>query len=401
MREPRARRRGLSDRAIALLPRKTKRYVVADPEMRGHYIRVPPQGPAVFAAVVRDPYGRQTWATIGTAAELTIEQARERAREALRRIKEGKPAFEPPKPRPESVAIVAENWLRRHVERNGMRTAPELRRHVEKYILPYWADRTFIDIKRADIATLLDVIEDRNGPAMADAILNTLRSIGSWLQARDDTYAPPFVKGMGRVPKDQRARARILTDDELRSVWQAAGDAGKFGAFVKLLLLTAQRKQKVATLRWSDIAGDVWTIAAEPGEKNNAGRLLLPPVALKIIHAQPRFVSNPYVFAAGRGNGHYHFAAALKTQFDAASGVTGWRLHDCRRSARSLMSRAGVLSEHAERVLGHSFRGVEKIYNRHSFDAEKADALRKLAALIEHIVTPPVGNIVAMREAVS
>jgi hypothetical protein len=253
MGELRARRRGLSDKAIALLPRKAARYVTADPEMRGHYVRVPPQGPMVFAAVARDPYGRQVWATLGTTAELTVNQARDRARGALRRIKEGKPAFDPPKPRPESVAVVAENWLRRHVERNNMRTAPELRRHVEKYILPYWANRTFIDVKRADIAMLLDVIEDKHGPAMADAVLNTLRSIASWAQTRDDSYVPPFVKGMQRTPKEQRARARILTDDELRSVWQAAGDTGKFGAFVRLLLLTGQRKTKVATLRWDDI----------------------------------------------------------------------------------------------------------------------------------------------------
>jgi integrase len=149
------------------------------------------------------------------------------------------------------------------------------------------------------------------------------------------------------------------------------------------------------------LAGDVWTIAAEPGEKNNAGRLQLPRIALEIIHAQPRFSSNAFVFPAGRGHGHYHFAAALKTKFDASSGVTGWRLHDLRRTARSLMSRAGVLSEHAERVLGHSIGGVEAIYNRHSYDAEKGDALRKLAALIERIVTPLADNIVSMREAMS
>jgi hypothetical protein len=69
------RRRGLTDKMIAALRRKPKRYIVSDPEMRGHYVRVPSQGPVVFAAVARDPFGNQKWATIGTAAELKMDQS--------------------------------------------------------------------------------------------------------------------------------------------------------------------------------------------------------------------------------------------------------------------------------------------------------------------------------------
>jgi integrase len=398
---PPTRRRGLTDKMLAAKKREAKRYIEADPELRGHYIRVPPDGPIVFTAVARSPLGKQIWASLGTAAELKIDQARERAREAIRRIKAGKPAIEPPKPKPESVALIAGNWLTRHVEKNKHRTAPELRRVVEKYVLPYWADRTFTDIRRSDIAALLDVIEDKHGPAMADAVLTVLRSIATWVQSRDDTYVPPFAKGMRRVPKEVHRRSRVLNDDELRAVWRAAGD-DRFGALVKLLLLSAQRKEKTLTLRWDDISADgVWTIRTEPREKGNAGKLQLPKVALDTIQAQPRFVSNPFVFAASRGAGPWRLTNWPKRRFDAKSGVTNWRLHDLRRTARSLMSRAGVQSEHAERTLGHSIRGVEGVYNRYSYDAEKADALRKLAALIERIVNPPPENVVALHEAVS
>src|SRR5208282_1433631 len=102
-------------------------------------------------------------------------------------------------------------------------------RIVEKYILPYWAKRDFVEIKRSDIAMLLDVIEDKHGPSMADTVLTTLRSIASWVQSRDDSYTPPFARGMRRVPKQVRQRSRILNDDELRKVWQAAGEADLFG----------------------------------------------------------------------------------------------------------------------------------------------------------------------------
>jgi integrase len=369
----------LTDKMIATLRRKPKRYVISDPEMRGHYLRVPPQGPVVFAAVARDPYGKQVWATLGTAAELTIDQSRGRAREVIRRIKAGEPAFEPPKPKPESVAMVAGNWLRRHVEKNKLRTADEIQRVIDRYILPYWADRNFVELRRSDIAALLDVIEDKHGARTADVVLAILHSIASWVQSRDDSYTPPFARGMKRVSKKQRERSRALNDDELRRVWEAAGKIERIGPLARLLLLTAQRREKLLTLRWDDIdAKGVWTIRTEEREKGNAGALQLPKIALDIIQAQPRFVGNPYVFA-GRGSRPWLVASKLKHQLDVQSGVTGWRLHDLRRTARSLMSRAGVLSEHGERVLGHAIGGVEGIYDRHSYDAEKADALRKLA----------------------
>jgi integrase len=82
-------------------------------------------------------------------------------------------------------------------------------------------------------------------------------------------------------------------------------------------------------------------------------------------------------------------------------GVRGWSLHDLRRTARSLMSRAKVPSDIAERVLGHARRGVEGIYDRHAYLDEKADALRRLAAVIEAIVRPPTGNVVPLREGVA
>jgi integrase len=145
----------------------------------------------------------------------------------------------------------------------------------------------------------------------------------------------------------------------------------------------------------------VWTIPSEKREKGNAGTLQLPKLVLDLIAAQPRIANNPHVFA-GRGDGPRSFEHRHKLAFDALSGVSGWRLHDLRRAARSLMSRAGVLNNHAELVLGHARPGVEGTYDLHRYDAEKADALRKLTALIERIVHGPAGNnVVPLHEALS
>ncbi|MGA8436164.1 MAG: integrase, partial [Methyloceanibacter sp.] len=111
--------------------------------------------------------------------------------------------------------------------------------------------------------------------------------------------------------------------------------------------------------------------------------------------AQLRFASNPYVLT-GRGGGHFNAFSEGKKAFDAKVPIPRWTIHDLRRTSRSLMSRAGVRPDIAERVLGHAIRGVEGVYDRHWYREEKADALRRLAALIDTIISPPVGNVVSM-----
>src|SRR5262249_37095253 len=149
-------------------------------------------------------------------------------------------------------------------------------------------------------------------------------------------------------------------------------------------------------MRWQDISPDgTWTIPVEAREKGTAGELALPPAALDIIRAQPHLGENPYVLA-GRGNGHINGYSKAKRQFDAKlPDMAQWQMHDLRRTARSLLSRAGVSSEHAERVMGHAIGGVEGVYDRHSYRDEKADALARLAALIDGIVNPRA-NVVPM-----
>jgi integrase len=199
---------------------------------------------------------------------------------------------------------------------------------------------------------------------------------------------------MRRSNPKERSRDRILNDDELRAVWKQAN--GSFGAFVRLLLLTGQRREKVAAMRWQDIGIDgTWSIPAEDREKGNANRLALPEVALDIIKAQPRFASNPHVFA-GRCDSHFSGYSKSKAAFDAKVPIAPWKLHDLRRTARSLMARAGVRPDIAERVLGHVIRGVEGIYDRHSYREEKAQALRALAGLVLNIVDP-TDNVLALR----
>jgi integrase len=377
-----------TDASVARLRPAAKRYAVPDAQQPGHYVRVTPNGERVYYAAVKNPSHKMVWHRVGSAPAMKVDEAREEARKAIKRIKEGLPPVEPKK---ESFGTVSEQWMKRHVGTKGLRSAAEYRRILDRYILPKWGDTEFTAIRRSDVTKLLDRIQDKaagagttTGARQADATLAVIRGIMNWFESRNDDYRSPIAKGMKRVAAKDKSRERILTDDEIRKVWAAA--SGTYGAIIKLCLLTAQRLDKVVTLKWTDLSDGVLTIAGEDREKGNAGELVLPRMALDVIEAQPRFESNPYVFAGQRR--YFNGFSKAKATLDKASSVEDWVTHDLRRTARSLMSRAGVTSDHAERVLGHAIQGVEGVYDRHAYREEKRIALAKLAALIDGVVNP-------------
>jgi integrase len=387
-------RKTLSDKGVMSLKPRAARYAMPDPEMIGHYIRVQPSGAKTFVAVARSPAGKQIWTAIGAADVQSIAEAREQAREIIKRVRAGLPAVET---KPDSVADVAGKWFARHVEARGVRTHKEIKRLLDRHILPAWGSRELVGIKRSDVTALLDRIEDRHGARTADRVLVIFTAIANWHAARTDDYSPPVIRGQRRQSTAAQARDRILNDDEIRAVWKAAEDAGTLGSVIKLLMLTAQRRAKVAQMRWQDLDDDgTWTIPTEAREKGNAEKLLLPRVALEIIRAQPRL--GPFVFPGRRGIAPFRGYNSGKAYFDAKlPAMPNWTLHDLRRTARSLMSRAGVGSDVAEKVMGHAVGGVQGTYDRHEYRDEKADALARLAGLIDGIVSPRGPNVIPMR----
>lgn len=391
-------RKSLSDKGVAALKPRAARYAVPDPELRGHYVRVQPSGARSFVTVTIDPAGKQIWTTIGPADVMLITEARERARDAIKRVRAGLPAFEVPPDKPATFEEVAEQWIKRHAQAKGLRSVERIIRLLRVHVFPGWTDRPFLSIRRSDVAALLDEVQDDHGARQADIVLTVVRSIMNWYATRNDDYVPPIVRGMRRQDPGEQARARILDDGELRTIWQAAEADGTFGAIVRLCLLTAQRSRKVVGIRWSDVSIDgEWTIPAEHREKGTAGSLALPDLATAIIRARPHIGSNPFVFA-GRGDGPFNGYSKEKRRFDARlSDLAPWVLHDLRRTARSLMARAGIRPDIAERVLGHAIGGVEGVYDRHSYRDEKADALARLATLVDGIVHPQE-NVVPMEK---
>ena len=372
----------LTEKKIEALKWTGKHRHVRDGMVPGLFVQVR-ASKKLFVVSARDRSGKQLWRTVGTVGGMSLETARKQAM-AMRQAITGASDDTGPA----TFFSVSRMWFRRHVVAKKLHTAAEIERTLRNH-LSVWDDRPFESITRRDVANLLDKIEDTAGPAAADKTLATVSRICGWHQTRHDHYTSPVVRGMKRG--QSKARDRILTDDEIRKLWAVTGElpdadlpySHPYYSMIRMLLVTAQRREKVMTMHWSAIADGVWTVPHEDGQKGVGGRLELPSLALTELDRRPRLAGNDYVFA-----GRSRYFNGLSRAHNALVDLCGFHFtrRDLRRSARSLMARAGVPQHTAERLLGHVQGGVVGVYDRFSYDAEKADALTRLDGVLQSIL---------------
>jgi integrase len=363
-----------------------------------------PDGLVAGLYLVHQPSGARSWCvryrlqnrtrkfTLGPWPAGSLAKARELARDAVIAAKQGHDPSEERKAARRKAEAATKNTLRSIVEEyltresQRLRTIRQRRAIFERLISPTLGERQIDTIKRTDIVRLLDEIEDECGSRMADYALATLRRVMNWHASRSDDFRSPIVRGMARVKTKERERERTLTDGELRAVWKTAQAAqGPFGALLRFLLLTAARRGEAAGLRWSEIDGTDWAL---PAVRNKTKVDLIRPLstaAQAVLASIPRVGDVDLVFTTD-GERPIGGFSKFKSAFDKACGISGWTLHDLRRTARSLMSRAGVPSDHAERALGHVMPGVRAVYDRHGYHAEMQRAFEALAMQIQQIL---------------
>jgi integrase len=236
-----------------------------------------------------------------------------------------------------------------------------------------------------------------------------LRKLMNWHASRGDDFRSPIVRGMAKTKPKDRARKRVLSDDELRAGWGTAVKfPGPFGYLVRFILLTATRINEAARMTRDELSSDGtdWVI---PGSRHKSKLDFVLPVsraAQDLLEEIPKIGRKGWVFTTD-GETPISGFSKWKARFDAEMAaelrkqnpkaeLQHWVVHDLRRTARSLMSRAGVSPDHAERALGHLIRGVRGTYDRYEFKAEKARAFEALALQIAHILDPQE-KIVALR----
>ncbi|WP_369527412.1 tyrosine-type recombinase/integrase [Bradyrhizobium japonicum] len=257
-------------------------------------------------------------------------------------------------------------------------------------------------LRRSHVVDMLDAIEDENGPVMADRTLAYLRKAFNWFQAREEDFTNPIVKGIRQVGSN--SRDRTLSDEELRDLWAALDVVENVPAcyprFIKSLLLTTTRRTEAALMHSSELDGDDWTIPADRYKTTIDHIIPLSAAARELIGEKPDGANGNswFIFTTTHGAKGFSGFSKAKRELDKAIAkvraeagrepMPHWVLHDLRRTGRSLMSRAGVPADHAERCLGHVIGGVRGVYDRYAYRDEKRAAFQALALLVDRILNP-------------
>jgi integrase len=338
--------------------------------------------------------------TIGRhGAPWTPEEARNEAVRLMGLVRDGIDPMEQKRaraapPKMTTVTDVIGEFLDRYAAKN--RSVNEVRRSLHHDVVSAWGDRPITEITRRDIIELLDGIADR-APVQANRVFSMLRKLFNWCVDRDILPASPCVRV--KPPGQETDRDRVLSDDELKRVWRATDLLGwPFGPAVKLLILTAQRRDEVARMRWDeiDLEGALWTIPAEKSKNGRAHEVPLSPAALDILKSLPHM--GELVFTTTGTTPIAGFSKA-KTRLDELSNVLDWRLHDLRRTATTGMAKMGIAPHIADRILNHiggTIRGVAAVYNRHAYLDERRTALDAWARRVETIVNGTPTHVVPM-----
>lgn len=317
--------------------------------------------------------------------------------------------------RRDTVRAIAERFISLKASKN--RTATETARLLRHGPIAEWGDRHIGDVRRVDVADLIDTIALRS-PAVARATFAAVRPFFTWCLERDLIARSP-CEGL-RAPPRPKARERVLTDVELRVAWQGAERlSGTFGQIVKLLILTGQRRGEVAGLLWSelDLPARIWRMPGDRTKNGRAHEVDLSDQAIAVIATVPKV--SPYLFPArGQESGATGFSAtkrqlnrrvveAKRDDVDAPidqaqlPSAATWRLHDLRRTAATGMAGMGVAPHVIERILNHvsgSQGGLVGVYQRHEYRTERKAALVAWGDRVEAIVLgrEPLSNVTSL-----
>jgi integrase len=386
-----------------------------DDEVRGFGLKITPAGRRIFILQYRMT-GRGTPCryTIGEFGSLTPAQARSIAADLrhqiakgtdprVSRIEKAKEAEREADPAT-TIAGLIEVYVAKHLSK--LKSGEDVRKLLYREVRPIWGTIPTALVTRRDVIALLDDVEDHGGPYARNHATAAIRQMFNWASARDPSLPNPAVKLSMNIVKE---RERVLSDTELREIWIATGElVSVFCPFIRILLLTGQRRSEVAGMSWSEISGTedpVWTIPASRTKNGIVHEVPLSHVAVDVLRHVPRL--GRFVFTTDSEtpiSGFSKFKNSLdktiltlsrkKTDIVCEYGeVVGlrerWTFHDLRRTAATIMAKRSVPPHVVERLLNHvsgTISGVAKIYNRHEYWAERRDAVESLGDYKSEIV---------------
>jgi len=297
--------------------------------------------------VVKQP--SRTKITIGYYPDLSLADARRKALVAL-----GTPIIFGDTRAP-SFPEARDEYLAQGKWRD--RTRSEMTRLLKAYFS--WS-KPIDKVTHKDVA---DAVESIAKPSEAEHAFKCIKSFFNWCVPRYLKYSP--CTGL-KSPSKYIPRERVLSDDELHRIWKASDQLHTFGLIIKVLILTGQRRGEVAQFQQSWLKDNVVTFPASIAKNKREHRLPVSSMTVELLKKLPPT---------------YNGWGTPKEKLDKLSGITGWTIHDLRRTYATNLQRLGVKLEVIERLLNHisgpTRSGIIGIYQRHDFWDECGEAVEK------------------------
>ena len=366
----------LTDVRIRKLKPQTSRFEVWDTKLPGFGVRVSPSGTKSFVLMYR-ANGNKVRRTLGKYPVLALSDARKEAQSVLRDVSLGIEVRPRTAPSDSSFVSTVDSFVEIHCDRkNREGTARETERLLVNNFGPHIGRKQIADITPKDITDVLDKMAST--PSEANHSFAAVRKFFNWCCERQLISSSPCASLS--MPNRTQSRDRILSDDELKDVYLAAAEkmGYPYGTIVCCLIRTGQRQGELTQLQWSDIQDSSIIIPAERSKNHREHVYPITPALQDILDTVPQF-ETPLVFPAVNNHENtYTMSSRSKKRLDKRSGVSGWRLHDLRRTAASGLAALGTQPHIIEAVLNHKsgvISGVAAVYNRYAYIKEMREAL--------------------------
>jgi integrase len=398
--------RTFTDTFLRHLRPQAKRYDVTDPGRRGFQVRVFPSGQKSFQFRYHH-HGITRRLTLGPYPAVALAEAHFAHAEAVKLLSLGRDPFTIRLSAREqdtsagTVGELAEEFVQRYVLRQH-KHPEQVQQMLDANVLLHWRRRRAQDITPRDVTLLLDRIVDRGSPIMANRVAATVSQMFKFGVQRGLLNASPCV-ALQRPGGREKSRERILTEDEVLTVWQRLDEANMTVATktaMRLLLVTAQRRGELARAQWADIdfTTALWTIPAEHAKNGRTHRVPLSSLALDLLNElKTRGTGTVWLFPSAKQNGSAMIEQSLSRAVrnnEEHFGIPHFTLHDFRRTAASMMTMLGIPRLHVSKVLNHADEGITAVYDRHDYLPEMRKALETWADYLAAIVSGRACKIV-------
>lgn len=342
--------------------------------------------------------GKQRRLKLDIYPAMSVAEAHEAWRKARDAVQAGRDPTGPAAPTMDFTSVF-EEWLQRDQAKNKSQAIA--RRYIERDVLPYWQRRSITEIGKRDCLDVIDRLADQGKTTAARRLHGHLHRLFNWAIGRDIITVNPLT----RVDKPGAVvrRDRVLSDDELVKVWNAATRLGwPHGPAFQLLILTGARREEIGQLRWSEIDNNTIKLEGSRTKNGEPHHIPLSAVAAAVLYDLPRIAESEFVFTFS-GKSPLTTWSKAKAALDDVAGIQPFRTHDLRRTCATGLQKLGTPLQVTEAILGHtagSRGGIVGVYQRYSYDSEKRAALEAWGAHIMALVEGRApGKVLPMRTA--